>query len=222
MSLTDLQAEVESYRAEAGQLAEEYAQRQAEVAANPNFTPAGKREHLEVYHGEVVSQISELREREKSAVKAAKESIERRLFGLAPSASNDPARIVSFRDATARARQLEDADEAAEIYQSALRSGDQVLATAVLERALTRGWPSIKQDFLERNQGARSDLDDLEALARYDNNRLANIAHYMPPSFDLPHSAGFPDTQLHKRAAAPNNPVRPLADMMNERLGLSQ
>ncbi|WP_368834361.1 hypothetical protein [Mycobacterium intracellulare] len=220
MSLTDLQAEVESYRAEAGQLAEEYAQRQAEVAANPNFTPAGKREHLEVYHGEVVSQISELREREKSAVKAAKESIERRLFGLAPSASNDPARIVSFRDATARARQLEDADEAEEIYHSALRSGDQVLATAVLERALVRGWSSIKADFLERNQAARSDLDDLAALAKYQANSLATVAHYMPPSLDLPHPAGFPDTRLHTRS----EPQRPpsIADEMARRVGMSQ
>lgn len=216
MSLTDLQTEVEGYRAEAAQLANEYAQRQAEVADNPNFTPAGKREHLEPYHYEVVSQINELREREKRAVQTAKEKIERRVFGLAPSASNDPARIVSFRDATARARQLEDANEAEEIYQSALRSGDQVLATAVLERALVRGWPSIKRDFLSRNAGTQSDLDDLEALAKYDNNRLFNVAHYMPPRLDLPHSAGFPDTRLHTHSKPQGVPN--LGDVMAQRL----
>lgn len=192
MSLAELQTEVEGYRAEAGRLAEEYAARQAEVADNPNFTPAGKREHLEPYHYEVVEQIRELREREKSAVQAAKETLERRVFGLSPAASSDPARIVSYRDAAARVRQLEDADEAQEIYQSALRSGDQVLATAVLERALVRGWGSIKRDFLSRNAGVGRDLDDLEALAKYDNNRLANVAHYMPPSLSVDRPVSIP------------------------------
>jgi len=91
MSLNDLQTEVEGYRAEASRLAEEYAQTQAEVADNPNLTIAGKREQLEPYHYEVVEQITALREREKAAVKAAKEKLERRVFGLSPAASNDPA-----------------------------------------------------------------------------------------------------------------------------------
>lgn len=214
-SLPDLQTEVEGYRAEARQLAEEFAQRQAEVADNPNFTPAGKREHLEPYHFEVCDQIRALMAREKAAVKGAKEKLERRVFGLAPAASSDPARIVSYRDATARARQLEDADEAEEIYQSALRSGDQVLAAAVLERALVRGWSKIKADYLERNPTTRSDLDDLAALAQYEHNSLLNAAHYMPPSLDLPHSAGFPDTRLHTHAKPQGVPN--LGDVMAER-----
>lgn len=221
-SLVELQREVEGYRAEAAELADEYAQRQAEVAENPNLTPVGRRELMEPYHYEVVSQIGELHQREKAAVRSAKERLERRVFGLAPSASRDPARVVSYRDAQARARELEDSGDANEIYQSALRSGDNILATAVLEKALIRGWSRIKQDFLERNPTTATDLDDLAALAKYESNSLLNTAHYMPPSLSLPHSAGFPDTQLHKRADAPNNPVRPLADVMNERGGLSQ
>lgn len=209
MSLSELHAEVEGYRAEAGRLAEEFEQVHAEVADDPNLTPTGKRERLEPLHREVTEQISALHAREKAAVKSAKEKLERRVFGLSASASNDPALVVSFRDAQSRARELEDSDDAQEIYQSALRSGDNILATAVLEKALVRGWSSIKDDFLERNRGTRADLDDLEALAKYGNNGLMNLAHYMPPSLNLPHSAGFQRLGGQTTAATPRG-VRPL------------
>lgn len=209
MSLSELHAEVEGYRAEAGQLTEEFTRVHAEVADDPNLTPVGKRERLEPLHREVTEQISALRAREKAAVKSAKEQLERRVFGLSPSAANDPARVVSFRDAQSRARQLEDSDEAAELYQSALRSGDNILATAVLEKALVRGWSSIKEDFLERNTAARGDLDDLAALAKYEDNSFLNLTHYMPPSLNLPHSAGFQRLGGQTTAATPAG-ARPL------------
>lgn len=209
MSLEDLQAAVQSYRDQAGQLTDEFTRTHAQVESDPSLTVAGKREQLEPLHEQVTEQIKELHAKEKAAVKGVKETLERRLFGLSPNASHDPAKVVSFRDAQARARQLEDADDAAELYESAKRSGDDVLAAAVLERALTRGWSAIKQDFLERNAAARDDLDDLAALAKYSDNSLINISHYMPPSLNLPHSAGMPNVPpLHSR----NEPqgVRPL------------
>ena len=217
MGLDALQAEVEGFRGEAGQLAEDFQRVHAEVEADPNLTAVGRREKLEPLHAEVVEQIGALRAREKAAVKAAKEKLERRVFGLSPSASSDPARVVSFRDAQARARELEDSDDAEDIYQSALRSGDNILATAVLEKALVRGWTSIKEDFLERNATTRDDLDDLAALARYANNGLANVSHYMPPSLHLPHSAGFPQLGGQTTAATPR-PAPSLSDEMARRV----
>ncbi|MHC9292501.1 hypothetical protein ACRCUN_08520 [Mycobacterium sp. LTG2003] len=219
MSLEALHAEVEGYRNEAGQLAEEFSRVHAEVADDPNLTPVGKRERLEPLHHQVTEQMSALQAREKAAVKAEKEKLERRIFGLSPSASSDPAKVVSFRDAQARARELEDSDDAAELYESAKRSGDNILAAAVLEKALIRGWSSIKEDYLERNTTTRGDLDDLAALARYSNNGLAITAQYMPPSLNLPFSAGFPNTQQHKRGAPQGAPS--LGDVMAQRLGLS-
>jgi hypothetical protein len=192
MSLEDLQAEVQSYRDQAGELSEEFTRVRAQIESDPSLTTTGKRDHLEPLHAEVVEKISALRAREKAAVKTEKERLERRVFGLSGSASSNPTNIVSFRDAQSRARQLEDRDDAEEVYQSALRSGDNILATAVLERALVRGWTSIKEDFLERNAAARGDLDDLAALAKYSENSLMNIGHYMPPSLDLPYPAGMP------------------------------
>lgn len=219
MSIEALHTEVEGYRTEAGQLAEEFSRAHAEVSGDPGLTPEGKRERLEPLHAQVTEQMSALRVREKTAVKAEKEKLERRVFGLSPSASSDPAKVVSFRDAQARARELEDSDDAAELYESAKRSGDNILAAAVLEKALIRGWSNIKEDYLERNTTTRDDLDDLTALARYSDSGLANAANYMPPSLNLSFAAGFPDTQMHKQAAPKH--VASLGDVMAQRLGLS-
>lgn len=220
-SLAALQAEVESYRTQAGQLADDFTQRQAEVADNPNLTTVGKREYLEPYHFEVMDQISKLHAREKAAVKSAKEKLERQVFGLSPSAANDPARLRLFREAQASVRELEDRDDAEAMYQSALRSGDTILATAVLEKALVRGWSTIKDDFLSRNAGTSDALEDLAALAKYETNSLFNTAHYMPPSLNLPYSAGFQRLGGQTIGSAPRG-VPSLADEMKQRLGMSR
>lgn len=212
MSLTDLQVEVETYRAAAGQLTEEFTRTHEQVAADRTLTDEGKWEQLEPLHAETTEQINDLRLREKTAVTNFKERLERRVFGLSPAAANDPARIVSFRDATARARQLEDEDEAAEIYQSALRSGDQVLATAVLERAMVRGWASIKKDFLSRNPTTRSDLDDLAALAKYTDNAFAALVHYVPPQLNLKRPVGAPSNAAGLFAIDQPSGPRPLRE----------
>jgi hypothetical protein len=214
-TLPDLQAEIESYRTEAGELAEHFSQVHAQVEADPNLSLKGKREQLEPLHIEVTEQITALRNREKAAVKTAKESIERRVFGISPSASNDPAKVVSFRDAQARARELEDSRDAEDIYESALRSGDNILASAILEKALVRGWSKIKDDYLTRHAGTRNDLDDLAALAKYQNNSLFNVGHYMPPSLNIPRPAGFQNIGGHTTAATPRG-VADLSAVMGQ------
>jgi hypothetical protein len=220
MSLEALHTEVAGYRTQAGELAEEFSRIHAEVADDPSLTPTGRRERLEPMHQEVVEKMSALHKQEKAAVRGLKENLERAVFGLSPSASTDPAKLVSYRDAASRARELDDRDDAAELYESAKRSGDTILAAAVMERAMVRGWSTVTNDYLERHPSARRDLEDLTALAQYSENPLAVTAQYLPPSLNLPHSAGFP--KLSGQTAAP--PVRnvpSLADTMAQRLGLS-
>lgn len=220
MSLKDLQAEVAGYRDKAGQLADEFAQTRHNIVNDPALTPDGKRERLEPLHRQVTEQIADLHAREKTAVRSEKENLERRLFGLSPSSSTDPATVVSYRDAQSRARELEDAGDAQEIYQSALRSGDDILAAAVLEQALARGWSEIRQDYLDRHPSARDDLDDLAALAKYAANTLATTANYLPPTLTgLPHSAGFP--LMPATASSQPQGAPDLGKVMAQRLGLS-
>lgn len=211
MSLVDLQVEVETYRTAAENLTEEFTRTHEEVAADHTLTNEGKWERLEPLHTETVEQINDLRAREKTAVKNFKEKLERKVYGLSPSASTDPAKIVSYRDAQARARDIQDSDEAEELYQSALRGGDNIMATAILEKALVRGWTSIKRDYLERNSTARNDLDDLEALARFTDNAFASLVHYVPPQLNLKRPAGFPNIPSLFSSNKPAG-VRPLRE----------
>lgn len=92
-----------------------------------------------------------------------------------------------------------------------------------MEKALVRGWSTIKDDYLERNTTTRADLDDLDdltALARYSNNGLASTVNYIPPSLNLPFAAGFPNPQLHTRGTPQGVPA--LGDWFAQRLSLSQ
>ncbi|MEH3141173.1 MAG: hypothetical protein PGN37_13530 [Mycobacterium kyogaense] len=207
--LHDLHTEVQECRSEAARITEDFTQLHSQIEADPSLTLEGKKERLEPAHADVVDQISALHTREKTAVKTVKERIEKRLFGLSASASSNPAHLVSFRDAQSRAREINDQDDAKEVYQAAVRSDDKVLAAAILEKALVRGWTSIKDDFLERNSGTRQDLDDLAALAKYTDNSLMNSVHYMRPSLSLPHSAGMPNIPPLHSSSEPRG-ARPL------------
>nr|WP_176458764.1 hypothetical protein [Rhodococcus sp. 15-649-1-2] len=220
MSLEALHAEVAALRTQASELSEEFTRTHAEVEADEGLTPAGKRERLEPLHREVTEKMSALHKQEKAAVRGMKEQLERNVFGLSPSASGDPAKLVSYRDAASRARELNDHDDATELYESAKRSGDTILAAAVMERAMVRGWSTITTDYLQRNTASKSDLDDLTALAKYSDNPLSVTAQYMPPTLNLRHSAGFP-TLGGQTTASPARGVPSLADTMAQRLGLS-
>ncbi|WP_051365090.1 hypothetical protein [Rhodococcus sp. JG-3] len=209
MSIEELHGEVAAIRTQAGELADDFARTHAEVADDPNLTLAGKHDHLEPLHREVAEKMAALHKQEKAAVRGHKEQLERRLFGLSPSGSSDPAKLVSYRDAASRARELNDRDDAAELYESAKRSGDTILAAAVMERAMVRGWSTVTNDYLERHPTARQDLDDLTALARYSDNPLAVTAQYMPPTLNLPHSAGFPKVGGQTAAKTPTESKLP-------------
>ena len=220
MTLAALHAEVADYRAQAGELAEEFSRIHAEVVADDNLTPTGKRERLEPLHQEVTEKMGALHKQEKAAVRGLKEALERNVFGLSPTASTDANQVVSYRDAATLARTLEDSEAATELYEQATRSGDTTLATAVMERAMVRGWSSVTNDYLERHPSTRRDLEDLTALAQYSENPLAVTAQYLPPSLNLPHSAGFPKLS-GQTSAPPARSVPSLADTMARRLGLS-
>lgn len=96
-SLPALQAEVEDTATRQQKSPKSSSRVHAEIESDPSLTVVGKRERLEPLHAEVVEQIDTLRAREKAAVRGVKEELERRLFGLSATASNDPARVVSFR-----------------------------------------------------------------------------------------------------------------------------
>jgi hypothetical protein len=83
--------------------------------------------------------------------------------------STDPNQVILYRDAQDRAARLIHADDAQELFASAIRSDDKTLAAAVLSRALDNGWNSIIAEYTKQNPSAREQLDDLAKLAEYDS-----------------------------------------------------
>ena len=182
MSLDFLEEKIDGIRTEAERLREGYAHVQAEVAADPNLTDVGKLDQLAPLHQQLGEQLKALRQQEKDVVKTKRESLERAVFGSPAGATVDPARIVVHRDARDRASQLEHREDAEEAYRSALQYGDDVLAQAILAKALSRGWSNITDDYLDRHPQSRADLKDLKDLAQYEQNSMGALVHYMMPA----------------------------------------
>lgn len=115
------------------------------------------------------AKLSDLRKREKELIANKRQSLERSLFGLTIVTSTDPNQVILYRDAQDRAARLIHADDAQELFASAIRSDDKTLAAAVLSRALDNGWNSIIAEYTKQNPSAREQLDDLAKLAEYDS-----------------------------------------------------
>lgn len=182
MALDFIEGKIDSIRAEADNLRDEYLRTQAEVASDPALTDTGKREALAPAHATLSEMLKNLRQQERDVVRIKREKLERDVFGLPAGAANNPAQLVSFRDAQDRANRLTDRDEAEQAYKSALRSDDTVLAQAILAQAIQRGWSNVTDDYCTRNPSARTDLDDLRKIGQYEQNSLSITAQYMVPA----------------------------------------
>ena len=179
MSLDALDAQIDGYRTQAKNLLDNYNQTQADVAADPNLTDAGKLEALKPLHDEISTKVSALRAEEKSAITRKREALEKTLFGIQAGNSSD---IVSYRDAQDRATRILDPREAQTAYTNALRSDDTMLAKAILAQALTYGWTSITNDYRTRNPSAATALNDLNRIAQYENDGFMSLLHYIVPT----------------------------------------
>ncbi|WP_435594648.1 hypothetical protein [Tsukamurella tyrosinosolvens] len=183
MSLEYVEEQIESIRAQAARMSADYSYTQEQVASDPNLSEIGKREQLAPLHEELTGKLAALRQQEKAVVKSKRESLERSIFGLPAGITNDPARLIGFRDAQDRAARLDNAEDAQAAYESAVLSDDTVLARAILARSLNRGWDRVANDYLERNPQSRTELTDLKNLQRFEeNSSMSALVHYMAPS----------------------------------------
>ncbi|OZE89937.1 hypothetical protein CH298_13205 [Rhodococcoides fascians] len=179
MSLVQLQKTIEGYRRSAADLMDRYSREQADIAADATLTEIGKKEELGPLHEEVTAKVRALLAEEKIAVVRKREALEKLVFGITATNTND---IDSYRNAQDRAEALTDHDEAWTKYKSALRSNDKILAQAILGQALERGWTRITNDYCDRNPSTREALEDLKALNAYSNNTFGVSVHYMVPA----------------------------------------
>lgn len=188
MSLDSMESEIAGLRSQAAALADDYARTQHEVSSDPNLTEAGKKDALAPLHEDMKTRLADLRQQEKTVVQTKREALERSLYGTTGSSTD----IVSFRDAQSIAARITDSDEAHTTYTNALRSDDKVLARAVFQQAVTRGWDKITNDYCQRTPSAATALKDLESIRRYEQNTLGATLHYMSPGLSTTRSVAPP------------------------------
>ena len=178
MSLDAMESQIADLRAKAANLGDNYCREQFEISTDPNLTDAGKKDALAPLHEQLTTSVAALHQQEKTIVQNKREALERNLFGTIGNSTD----IVSYRDAQSIASRIADADEAHTTYTSAIRSDDKVLARAVFQQSITRGWDKISADYLSRNPSAQDALNDLEGIRQYEQNTLSAAVHYMTPS----------------------------------------
>lgn len=209
MSLESLESEIDGLRTQAEELRDEWDHTATEIANDTSLSAEGKRDYLEPLHQELTEKISGLRNKERTLVTRTRETLERSAFGLPATASSDAGQISLYREAQSRAAALTRLEDAEDEYRNALRSDDHTLAKAILSKAVEYNWRSIIDDYAERNPGLRTTLDGITQLTKFQNNSLANITHYIVPTLNLEHSAGFPQLKPLNASRAPQV-ARPL------------
>ena len=167
MSLEFLTSQIAKIRAQAAGIQEQWSRAYREVGADRNLTDEGKRTSLDELFQKLQAELRGLLGKEKQLVQTKQESLERALFGLN---SSDANKIIAYRDAQDRAGRAKEEAEARALYNSAIISGDDILAKAVLAKAVEFGYRRILDDWGQRNPVWREELNDLTGIKHYNND----------------------------------------------------
>jgi hypothetical protein len=111
----------------------EYQERVNAIRADKRYTPEGKRAAIAREYMRVDAGVRRIVEAAQKRRDDRIRTLQQRLFS-APG-GNDPAAVLSFRDAMDRAERVRDATEAAALLDRAVRTNDVALQRAVLDRA---------------------------------------------------------------------------------------
>lgn len=76
----------------------------------------------------------------------------------------DPLAVMSYRDATARASELNDPNTAAFQLQRALQAGDDAMARATAQTAVDYGWINVVNQYTAARPDAGAALEELQRL----------------------------------------------------------
>ena len=182
MSLAYLESQIAELRAKATGIQRQWAADASDIRADPSLSPQGKQEELEHGYAANKSTLTALRQQEIDLVEAKRRSLEKSLFGLSSVASSDPNQIIAYRDAQDRVARISDATEAQELYDSAVRSDDKTLISAILARAVTPNlaggpsWRSVRDAHVKQRPSDGEALADLARLQSY-NTMQRTVAY---------------------------------------------
>jgi hypothetical protein len=169
------------------------------------YSAEGKRVLIARAYQRRMQEMAELRSAANTALSKERDTLVRDLFGLDRFVNlTDPtgsraSLAVSYRDAQDRVARLEREDEALELLARADRSGDEILARAVVERSVEQQWLGVLNTYADARPGTEPKLQrliDMDSL-----NMRDSLAREMSYSVAAPAEvAGLVDSELNRLA----------------------
>ncbi|MFV9424933.1 hypothetical protein [Microbacterium sp. S1037] len=175
MTLETIDAKVDALRDRAKALGKQYQSLYANIGNDSTLSEEGKRQARDELRAEFKPQMTELREREKTVVG---EAIESRLARIESPGSLTSGDVISFRDAQDRAERVQNADEAVQILERALRQKDKTLAHAVLRIGIDKGYTKVIDTFAAKDPSIKEVIRELRTLQSFLNDTMPRTLAY--------------------------------------------
>jgi hypothetical protein len=155
------------------------------IRQEPGRTPEWRRQQLARLYREARTESNVAMETHKAAQAQRKRSFESKVYGLGGIAGDPASLAISRRDAGDRAANLKNDAEAQTLLERAERSGDEPLARAIAEQAISSGWLNTTNAFLDRRphlDEAVNELWSVTARSLQDDIREAMTLGSLKPS----------------------------------------
>lgn len=150
----------------------------AKVRANGTLSPAGKAAAMAPHYLRAKADMAALQAQTATDTAAHVAKLHRAAFGA-------PAGVVeamSFRDAVGRADAIDDPTLANHLLQRAMRSGDELQARALAQRAHEMGWSVVLSHYLDVHPDAAAALNEIAARSTGAlMQNLSDAGHYFVP-----------------------------------------
>ena len=185
MSFERLNQKIADIRATAGAVQAAHANSIRDLNADNRISNSERRNQADQVRADTQAKLDALKDQEDTAIATERRDLQRRINGAT---TDDPAAVISFRDAQDRAAALDDSQETAALMRRALDSGDSVLANAVLGRAVELGHDDTIDAYTAEHPDAADAVRDLSRIARRDddlNSDFETYATYKVPNTPL-------------------------------------
>ncbi|NWL13500.1 hypothetical protein DM793_19740 [Paenarthrobacter nitroguajacolicus] len=164
------------------------------IRQNRNLSADGKRAQIAALYLRNKEEVGKLEKQEAATRTNRINHIRKTVFGL--SGNPGPQDVISYRDAQDRVANLGTDDEAkaAQLFDRAQLSGDNILAAAVVNRALEAGWVNVANSYIEAHPYYGSMVEELWYLNQDSPENETNLGKAFENSLafhlEKPHEIG--------------------------------
>jgi hypothetical protein len=138
----ELKSKIHGFHDRAKAAKEAYYAARKEVLSDERLSPSAQQEDLAKLTDKVAEQLKGILEEQQRFVDGLKATIETQLRGSQPTDANS---VLLRRDASQRARKIDNEKEALAVLRDAISSGDESLAHAIGYKARQTGWFDVAE-----------------------------------------------------------------------------